>query len=140
MNAFPLVRDSNGGRNGNVEADLFLLVRNSQSYRLILAEVKHSANHAWFAVVENLRQLKLLVSGEDACLLFRQRRPALGLPDGIPVTGLVVAPRCFYSQPGRKANSTAAARMLISAIRSKIDVDLRLSVWDTRGPAIAALD
>jgi hypothetical protein len=140
VNAFPLVRDSGGARNGNVEADMLLLVRGARGYRLVVAEVKHSANNAWFAAVENLRQLKLLVSGEDAGQLFRQRNPALDLPANLAMTGLVVAPRGFYSQPGQKANSIGAARMLINTIRAEADVDIRLSVWDTQQRTIAAFD
>jgi hypothetical protein len=140
VNAFPLVRDSGGGRNGNVEADLLLLVQWARDYRLVLAEVKHSANNAWFAAVENLRQLKLLISGEDTGQLFRQRNPALDLPANLAMTGLVVAPCSFYSQPGQKANSVGAARMLVNTIRSETDVDIRLSVWDSQRRAIAAFD
>jgi hypothetical protein len=140
VNAFPLVRDSGGGRNGNVEADLLLLVRCARDYRLVVAEVKHSANNAWFAAVENLRQLKLLISGEDAGQLFRQRNPALDLPANLGITGLVVAPCSYYSQPGQKANSIGAARMLINTIRAEADLDVRLSVWDTQQRTIAAVD
>ena len=56
------------------------------------------------------------------------------------MTGLVVAPRGFYSQPGQKANSIGAARMLINTIRAEADVDIRLSVWDTQRRTIAAFD
>ncbi len=140
VNAFPLVRDSGGGRNGNVEADLLLLVRSACGYRLVVAEVKHSANNAWFAAVENLRQLKLLISGEDAGQLFRQRNPALDLPANLGITGLVAAPRGFYSQPGQKANSIGAARMLINTIRAEADVDIRLAMWETQHRTIAAFD
>ena len=75
VNAFPLVRDSGGGRNGNVEADLFLLVQEAEGYRLMLAEVKHSANHAWFALVENLRQLRLLMSGGECLSIVSAAKP-----------------------------------------------------------------
>jgi hypothetical protein len=138
VNAFPLVRDSCGGRNGNVEADLLLLVRSARGYRLVVAEVKHSANNAWFAAVENLRQLKLLVSGEDAGQLFRQRNLALDLPANLVITGLVVAPCSFYTQPGQKANSIGAARMLIDTIRAETETDIRLTVWDKQRRTIAA--
>src|SRR5262245_41054543 len=47
IDAMPLVADEAGARGNNVEADLFLLVRKSTEFRLILAEVKNRANHAW---------------------------------------------------------------------------------------------
>jgi hypothetical protein len=130
INAFPLVRDSGGGRNGNVEADLLLLVRNDSGYRLIVTEVKHSANNAWFAAVENLRQLRLLISGTDPGHLFRQRNLVLRLPAGVPMSGIVIAPNSFYSQPGQKVNSIPAVRELLRALRDETDTDLRLMVWD----------
>ena len=43
----------------------------------MIAVVKDSANNARVATVENLRQLKLPISCEDACHLFRRRIPAL---------------------------------------------------------------
>jgi hypothetical protein len=138
VNAFPLVHDSGGGRNGNIEADILLLVRTDSGYRVVVAEVKHSANNAWFAAVENLRQLKLLMVGEDPGRLFRRRNSLLSLRPDVPISGLVIAPSSFYSQLGQKANSIGAARMLINAIRAEADVDIRLSVWDSQRRAIAA--
>jgi hypothetical protein len=139
VNAFPLVRDSGGSRNGNVEADLLLLVRSTCGYRLVVAEVKHSANNAWFAAVENLRQLKLLISGEYAGQLIRQRNPTLDLPSSLAIIGLVIAPREFYAHPGQKANSIGAASLLLNAIRAGAEVDIRLAVWDTQHRTIVAI-
>jgi hypothetical protein len=82
----------------------------------------------------------LLISGEDAGQLFRQRNPSLYLPANLAITGLVVGPCSFYSQPGQKGNSIGAARMLINTIRAEADVDIRLSVWDTQHRTIAAFD
>lgn len=58
INAVPLARDPTGGRAGNVEADLLLLTRNRGADRLLLVEVKTISNNAWYATVENLRQLR----------------------------------------------------------------------------------
>jgi hypothetical protein len=140
VNAFPLVRDSGGARNGNVEADLLLLVEGTQGYRLLISEVKHSSNNAWCAVIENLRQLKLVVSGEDACQIFRRRNPALNLPVYVPITGVVITPHDFFHHAGQKVNSMGAARELLTVLRNETDADLRLSVWDTQHRTIAAFD
>ena len=40
VNAFPLVRDSGGGRSANVEADMLLLGELDGDFRLFLCEVK----------------------------------------------------------------------------------------------------
>jgi len=79
----PLVRDSGGERCANVEADMFLLGEHKGTHRLFLCEVKADSNTAWYAAVENLRQLRLLnrlvcLRAEThhwACLqTFRSRR------------------------------------------------------------------
>jgi hypothetical protein len=136
VNAFPLVRDSGGGRNGNVEADLLLLVQGPQGYRVLVVEVKDASDNAWYAAVESLRQLKLLVSGEDACQLFRQRNPSLRLTGQMPITGIVLAPRSFYTHPGQKANAVGTAQMLVHAVCAMGAPDLRLCVWDVRSRKI----
>jgi hypothetical protein len=59
VNAFPLVRAGDGGRNANVEADMLLLLQNPRGFQLAVAEVKDLANNAWFTAVENLRRRSL---------------------------------------------------------------------------------
>src|SRR4051812_28896243 len=54
VNALPLAKDQGGGRAGNVEADMLLLVRYGSEYKLLLVEVKWTSNNAWYAAVENL--------------------------------------------------------------------------------------
>jgi hypothetical protein len=131
VNAFPLVRDSGGGRNGNVEADLLLLIHGPQGYRVLVAEVKHSSNHAWYAAVENARQLKLIRAAGDDCLLFRRRNPKLDLPTGVPVEGAVIAPRDFYCAAGQKAQSVPPARRLVQSLGMNPGFDMRLLVWES---------
>jgi hypothetical protein len=109
VNALPLARDAKGGRLANVEADMFLLGEQKGVRRLFLCEVKATSNNAWFATVENLRQLKLLTSSREPLGLFARRKPSLGLPSHIPVTALVVAPKPFYSSRGQKENAVAPA-------------------------------
>src|SRR6202041_3212732 len=89
INAMPLSTDIGGERKANVEADLYLLVGEGGSYRLILGEVKTTDEHAWFATVENLRQLRLMLDSAEAQRLFRRRMPELSLPQTLPVTGIV---------------------------------------------------
>ena len=105
INAIPLTRDETGGRRGNVEGDLFLLMAKDGDYRLVMCEVKHSANNCWYAAVESLRQLRLLHWSVAARRLFHSRNPRLSLPTEIPIIGLVVAPEEYYTQSGQKANA-----------------------------------
>jgi hypothetical protein len=131
VNALPLVRDSGGGRRANVEADMFLLGEHKGTHRLFLCEVKESSNTAWFAAVENLRQLRLLTSCEESLVLFARRDPSLNLPLNIPVTALVVAPPLFYSSRGQKANAVTPALNLLARFNAEFGVDARLAVWDS---------
>jgi hypothetical protein len=130
VNAVPLVRDPGGGRNTNVEADMFLLGEQKGSYRLFLCEVKHESNNAWSAAVENVRQLRLLLSSRELLGVFRHRNPAMDLPSEIPVSALVVAPRSFYSHRGQKANAVQPALSLLEQVKAELGVNVRLGVWD----------
>jgi hypothetical protein len=136
VNALPLVRDAGGGREANVEADIFLLSRQGEDYRLWLCEVKAHSNNAWYAAIENLRQLRLLMSSLASMRVFSRRLPLSSLPVDMPVTGLVLAPLRFYSSPGKKANSVAPAQALLARFLSEFGVDVRLAVWDSAASAI----
>jgi hypothetical protein len=133
VNAFPLARDAGGGREGNVEADLLLLVRNANEFRIFVCELKHNPDSAWYAAVENLRQLKLFLSNEFAQTFFHARNPDLKLPERLPVSGLVLAPATFYRQSGRKADALEAVGRLRERLAEAVGVDQRLAVWDRAG-------
>ena len=128
--ALPLVRDAGGARRANVEADLLLLAGDNSFHQLFVCEVKADSNNAWYAAVENLRQLRLLMSSTQARALFGRRNPALQLSTEIPVTGLVVAPQVFYSAPGKKANALGPTLELLATVCRQFAVDARLAVWD----------
>jgi len=132
VNALPLARDAGGGRRANVEADMFLLTEREGSYRLFLCEVKAGADDPWLAAVENLRQLKLLTSSPEPLGAFAHRTPSLCLPSEIAVTALVLAPRSFYSSPGKKKRAVEPALKLLARFRSEFGVDARLAVWNPR--------
>lgn len=130
VNAIPLARDARGRRAGNVEADLLLLTRSEDTFRQFLLEVKFTSNDAWYAVVENLRQLRLFRESPSAREIFRLRASERSLPDPLPMTAGVLAPKDFYDHPGKKRNSTGYARKLIAAMSGVVeDVPLELCVW-----------
>ena len=133
INAVPLAKDACGGRRGNVEADMLLLVRDEHAYRLQLIEVKVTSDNAWFAAVENLRQLKLFLASPEARRLFHERCPTLGLGQELEdVMGVVLAPRAheFYEAPVKRRDSVAPARRLLKRLRDETGVDTRLATWD----------
>lgn len=139
VNAVPLTKDAGGRRAGNVEADMLLLVRDEHEYRLLLVEVKTTSNHAWFAAVENLRQLKLFKRSLETQSLFHRRCPDLDLPERLPVTAVVLAPSSFYVASGRKAESVAPAERLLERMRKEASADVRLATWDPRERTIMPL-
>ena len=116
VNAVPLVK-ARGGR-GRVEADLLLLIGEGDRHRLAVVEVKVNANHAWYAAVENLRQVKLVLEAPVRAL-FAQRQPELTLPENLPVAAVVLAPPDFYAHRGQKANATGPARELFDCVQQK---------------------
>ena len=125
VNAFPLVRDTGGGRNGNVEADLLLLLHDASGFRLLAAEVKDAATNAWYAAVENLRQLRLIQDSGVPRELFARRNPSIDLPRVLPIAGAVIAPPAFYTSDGQKVSAIPPARQLCAAV----PIDVRLMVW-----------
>jgi hypothetical protein len=130
VNAFPLAKDADGRRKGNVEADMLLLARETQQWRLLIVEVKHNSNDAWYATVELLRQMKLAEASNSASRLFQQRIPTLKLPRATPVTGLVLAPDAFFTGGGKKGKMVAPAFELLGAMRRERSIDARLATWD----------
>ena len=132
VDAFPLVKDK------TIEADMLLLMQHGGGqYRLLLTEVKIDNENAWYAVIENLLQLKLLQAHQQPHELFRRRlRPSL--PDKVPLSGLVLAPEGYYCKPRKKAASVEPARALIERLKP-LDVDIQLAVWNPANRSITTL-
>jgi hypothetical protein len=128
INAVPLTRDTKGGRAGNVEADMLLLVEDGGRHRLLLVEAKTGSNNAFFAVVENLRQLKLFNVSQTARRIFPTRHPELVNP--LPVVGVALGPRSFLADRGAKERAVGPAQRLLDAVKETLDVDVRLATWD----------
>jgi hypothetical protein len=139
VNAVPLAKDAGGGRAGNVEADMLLLVRDGSNWRHLLVEVKVRSNNAWYAVVENLRQLALFSQSEASRNLFRSRQPNLGLPAVMPATAVVVAPAAFYTSKGAKRAAVDPARRLIARMHDEANVAVELATWDLAKREVAPL-
>jgi len=133
INALPLARDNaQGGRRANVEADLLLLGERNGSHRLFLCEIKDASNNAWYAAVESLRQLRLFLASPASQSIFIHRGLVSTLPAATPVTALVLAPESFYTYPGKRHNSVAPARELLSRLAPVLPArsSAELAVWD----------
>lgn len=128
INALPLTLTP------KVEADLLLLVEHTNGAHLYLAEVKSMANTPWYATIELLRQLRLLLSGSPALGYFHR---TAGTPSDVSMTGLVLAPRVYFDSAGKRHNAVGPARRLIQAMTPTVDI--RLATWDSRSQAIFEL-
>jgi hypothetical protein len=117
-----------------IEADLLLLVEHTNGSHLYLAEVKSMANTPWYATIELLRQLRLLLSGSPTLGYFHR---TAGTPSDVSMTGLVLAPQAYFDREGKRHNAVGPAKRLIQAV--KPTVDIRLATWDSRSEAIAEL-
>jgi hypothetical protein len=140
INAVPLARDQDGGRAGNVEADMLLLTQHEGQARLVLVEAKTTSNNAWFAAVENLRQLRLFLAGKVGQSLFLERQRDLEHHPPLPVTALVLGPPAFYDSDGQKRNSVTRALRLLHSVNTAFRLDCRLATWSATTRQVATLE
>jgi hypothetical protein len=140
VNALPLAKDAKGGRAGNVEADMLLLLSGRGGYRHALIEVKSQSDHPWYAAVELLRQLRLFMESAVAQELFARRRPEIGLAPHVPTTAAVLAPAAFYRSPGRNATGVQPATELLEQMRQHVGVDARLTTWHAETRVVSELE
>jgi hypothetical protein len=139
VNAVPLARDSGGRRAGNVEVDMVLLVCQATGLRLLLVEVKVESNNAWYAAVENLRQMRLFLASDAPRAVFHARLPEFDLPKELPTTAVVLAPVSFYTAAGAKSAAVGPANRLLETMRQNARVDAVLATWDPKSRAIERL-
>ena len=131
VNAFPLAYDfESGGRRGNVEADLLLATETGAELRLLLCEIKATANNPWYAAVELLRQLRLFLANPLGRSVMQQRGLLPRTSTDIPVVGLVVAPIEYYSAPGKRGNALQPARELFQSMHECYGINPKLAVWE----------
>jgi hypothetical protein len=91
--------------------------------------VKNTADNAWYAALESLRQMRLLLLNPESLNVFARRNQSLSLPVDVPVTAVVLAPHLFYLSPGKKANAVEPALRLLAQFRSEFNIDTRLATW-----------
>jgi hypothetical protein len=128
VNAYPLVKDSAGGRNDNVEADLVLLAGQADSAFLFVTDVKKTDGNAWAALVQNLRQLRLFMANPTCASFFKTRGVRANV---VQICGGVIAPNSFYTSPGQRAKSVPFARKLSESMQQMHNVKTELFAWDS---------
>jgi len=139
LNALPLTTNPGRGREGNVEADMLLLVQRGDGYALHVLEVKVSDKNPWYAAVESLRQLKLFSESASAKGVFQKRQRHLNLPLEMQITGIVLARRAYYETRWQKANSVEPAQRLLRRIGNETGITALLATWDSTLRAIEPL-
>lgn len=139
INAVPLAHDSQGHRAGNVEADMLLLTAVGADNRLLLVEAKTGSNNAWYATVENLRQLRLFLASDAARQIMQHRRAEPTSPP-TPVTAVVLAPASFYTAPGARRCSPAPTQTMIEQLTNQLHLDIRLTVWNNTARTVTQLN
>lgn len=128
VNAFPLVKNRDGGQEGKVEIDLLGLLTmealGKPRYFPVVLEAKATANNPWYATVENLLQLKLFrsnaVNGRflEAKLSHRQSEfPELEENAYAKSIGMVLAKPEYFASKGQKANSVNPTCLLLKEVR-----------------------
>ena len=131
--AFPLARWR------TVEADLIAIAGRKGATEVLLIEAKDKANNAWYAVGENLIQLKLFQGNPLVNLAYlKESRPTLS-ESSPPTTGLVIAPPDFFGQSGKKANSKQPAFDLLTEFGQQLGVTVLLGVWQKKVSTIEVL-
>ena len=104
---------------GQVIADAFGLLVVGKKARPICVEVKIKDKNSWYAVVENLRQVRLLRRNEKNLRKFLKGIGALGglrLPSAKGAWGMVLAPAEFFEHD-KKTGVWGHTRDLLLALR-----------------------
>ena len=84
-------------------------------------------NSAWFAVVENLLQLKLLRAHPERFLPHTAPFHLFSCASFSQTWGMILAPRLFFDAAGQKANSFKHAQLLVNAIYKELGVTILLA-------------
>lgn len=102
-------------RSGQVIADCTAFIDCEGGRHPLSVEVKVQANNPWFAVVENLQQVKMLRSNPKAVVkCFGAQSWAVERG----AYGMVLAPSIFYTHPKRR-KMLALTNQLLDALQSK---------------------
>jgi hypothetical protein len=112
--------------------------RRAQPIRTIPTRFSEEPDNAWCATVELLRQLRLFTASTHAVDYFHRKDTEV--PAGLPVTGLVLAPRGYYFASGKRGKALDPAWRLVDAVTSHGGLDVRLATWDVATRRIAELE
>jgi hypothetical protein len=135
MHLFPELNEISFGnqRGGQRKIDVLAILKSDEQSRPLAIEMKGSrTNNCWFAVVENLQQLRLLHSYPQ----YRLANSSWLSPfENLPLSrswGMVLAPLPFFTAPGQKVSSFRQAQCLMSALKERCGVTILLASFNDR--------
>jgi len=133
MKLYPELNEISFGNQGDGQRkiDVLALLEIEDRTTPLAIEMKgKSTNNCWFAVVENLQQLRLLHSYPQSRLaLNRWLKPFEHLPLS-QSWGMVLAPPPFFDAKGQKQNSFRQAKELILALRNELGIIVLLAAFN----------
>ena len=112
-------------RKGQVLADAFGVLGVGKSVRPIFIEVKVTANNPWFALVENLQQIRLARACAKRIQTFVHNKTDHKVGKG--VWGLILAPNKYYK---KHADNLALCRPLLAALKEKTNARVAFGISD----------
>lgn len=65
-----------------------------------------------------------------------QQRQVQPTPIPTPVVAVVLAPAMFYTAVGARCRSIAPTQTMIEQLTARLQLDIRLSIWDQNARAI----
>jgi hypothetical protein len=99
-------------RKGQVIADAFGILETGKSVRPLFIEVKVAANDPWFALVENLQQIRLARACAQKIQAFVHENTEYRVDRG--VWGLILAPESYYEN---YSGNLAKCKLLLDALK-----------------------
>ena len=124
----PLVNQSRG----QVIADAFGVVQIGEIYHPLLFEIKVNNEHPWYALVENLRQLRLARACARRIQQFVKEKTGQQTARG--VWGMVPAPKSYFDKSSKRRNSLEASRQLLKILKENTRARISFGVWNEDQP------
>lgn len=118
---FPLANQ----RSGQVIADAFGVLEAGNTQRTLMIEVKVSDRNPWYALVENLQQVRLARACAQEVTQFVKKQTGQSPERG--TWGLVLAPKKYYERHGREA---AACKHLLEELKKRTQARVAFGISD----------
>jgi hypothetical protein len=119
-------------RGGQVLADALGIVQIERSLHPLIFEVKVSNEHPWYALVENLRQLRLARACARQIQGFLRDKAEQYTMRG--VRGMVLAPRSYFAKSHKGKNTLEASRKLLTKLKKETRARIAFGVWNEEQP------